>query len=76
MGPVVDGLRQQYDGRIDFDVHADVNSDAEGSSLAREHGVQAVPTMMLSDATGREIERWVGSVPADTLAGAFDAALR
>ena len=73
MEPVVDGLQQEYAGRIDFQVFKDVNTDEAGSALAADHGVRAVPTMMLVSPEGTEIERWVGARSADELRSAFDA---
>lgn len=74
MKPVVDGLQQEYAGRITFAVYEDVDADAEGSALADAHGVSAVPTMMLVSPDGAEVERWVGARPADELRQAFDEA--
>lgn len=75
MKPVVDGLQQEYAGRVAFEVYEDVDADDEGSGLAAAHGVRAVPTMMLVSPDGTEVERWVGARPADELRRAFDAAV-
>ena len=72
---MVDGLQQEYAGRIAFEVFKDVNTDAKGSGLADDHGVRAVPTMMLVSPEGTEIERWVGTRSADDLRRAFDDAV-
>lgn len=71
MEPVVDGLRAEYDGRVDFVVFKNVNDDPDGATLARTHGVTAVPTMMLVDPDGSERQRWVGARPVDELRAAF-----
>jgi hypothetical protein len=73
MEPVVDGLQQEFVGRMEFRIHKNVNDDAVGSKLASKHGVSAVPTMMLVSPSGTEIERWVGATSADELRRAFDA---
>lgn len=75
MKPVVDGLRQRYDGRIEFTVHETLESDPQGNALASERGVRAVPTMMLVSPDGQELQRWVGSRSDDELSRAFDEAL-
>lgn len=76
MKPVVDRLQQEYRGRIDFNVRADLNADSEGDVQAREHGASAVPTMMLVAPDGLEVERWVGGVSSEELRSAFEESLR
>lgn len=75
MKPVVDGLEQEYSDRIAFMVYGDVNSDVTGGQFAQSKGVSAVPTMVLVSASGTELERWVGAVPAEQITSAFDEAV-
>lgn len=75
MKPVVDGLQQQYAGKVDFVVYADLDSDAAAGAFASRQGVSAVPTTMLVAPDGTELRRWVGSQPAEALSAAMDQAL-
>ncbi len=75
MKPVVDRLRRRYEGRIDFMVYADMNTDPDASDYARQQGVEYVPTSVLVSPTGEELERWVGAQPEGTVSAAFDSAL-
>jgi hypothetical protein len=76
MKPVVDGLRDDYQDRIEFHVYENVNADPEVGAFSSTQGVQYVPTMVLVDADGAELERWVGSLADGTLRSAFDEAAR
>lgn len=75
MAPVVDGLEQRYGDGVEFQVYGELDSDPQGSDLARSHGVQGVPTMMLVDSAGVELRRWIGPAGHDELAEALDGAL-
>lgn len=75
MKPVVDRLRANYEGRVDFQVFAQIDAAPDGRDLADAHGVTAVPTMMLVSPQGVEMARWVGGVPEPTLFAALDRAV-
>ena len=74
MKPVVDRLAQQYEGDVGFMVYDNLSADQRAAAFATEHGVRAVPTMVLVSAGGQELERWVGAVPAERLSASLDAA--
>lgn len=74
MAPVVDRLATEYDGVVDFFVYGDVNASPEGDSLASEHGVQYVPTMMIVGADGTELDRIIGELSEAEFRAKLDAA--
>ncbi|PKQ30127.1 MAG: hypothetical protein CVT60_01675 [Actinobacteria bacterium HGW-Actinobacteria-10] len=75
MKPVVDRLRAEYGSKLDFYVYDEVNSDPIGSQSANEHGVTAIPTMMVVAPDGTELDRLVGGRSEQDLKSRFDAAL-
>ncbi len=71
MEPVVDRLYSEYGERVHFAVlNAD---DASFSEQTKEFGVQFVPTFVLVDSSGTEVNRYVGAVEEDVLSGELDA---
>jgi hypothetical protein len=74
MKPVVDRLRGEYAGKVDFIVYDDVNASADVSKFAQTQGVQYVPTMVVVGSQGAESKRIVGSVAEAELRQALDAA--
>lgn len=59
LGPTIEELAQQYDGRV---LVGKVNVDEE-TDLAREFGVMSIPTVVFLK-NGREFDRKVGLMPA------------
>lgn len=53
--PIVDGLEKEFQGRV-----AVQRIDANADPRAREFGINAVPTFIFLDSTGKEIERQEG----------------
>ena len=74
MKPVVDGLQTSYSDKLDFVVYTNLNSEQSVSQFADSQGVVYVPTMMLVNAEGTELTRWVGAVADGELKMAFDEA--
>ena len=70
LGPVIEGLADEYEGRA---VIGKVNVDEEGE-LAMRYGVMNIPTVILFK-NGREIDRKVGVMPADSYTAVLDANL-
>ena len=65
--PVIEGLEQEYAGKIEIkSIDVDVEKD-----LASKFKIQAVPTLVFLDKSGKELARIVGAVPKDTLVGRF-----
>lgn len=50
---------------VDLEVH-DID-EPEGMELADEFGIAGIPTMVLVDDDGEELERWVGVTQLDEL---------
>jgi thioredoxin 1 len=68
--PVVEGLADQFAGRVQFaKLDIDANPD-----LAMAHRVFSIPTLVLF-ADGREVRRFLGYVPKDKLARSLEVAL-
>lgn len=65
---MVERARADWKGLVDFAIYGQVNSDADGGRLASDHAVRGIPTMVLVDTDGVELERRVG--------GTDDAGLR
>ena len=72
MKPVVDRLKQEYEGKVTVTVY-DVDKDREGSDLMRSLGAQYVPTFVFMNADGSESGRLVGEVSEDEMRTELDA---
>ena len=70
LGPVIEGLADEYEGRA---VIGKVNVDEEGE-LAMRYGVMNIPTVILFK-NGREIDRKVGVMPEASYTAVLDANL-
>lgn len=66
MKPLVERLKQEYDGRIEFRL-LNVERDAEGVELARALGVQYVPTFVFVDKAGVVSTELVGEVAEERM---------
>ena len=60
LGPVIESLAEQYEGRA---VIGKINTDQEGE-LAIHYGVSSIPTVIVFK-DGKEIDRKVGVMPPD-----------
>lgn len=67
IGPIVDELAEEYDGRVTV---AKVNID-EHQGAANKFGVQSIPTLMIFK-DGQLAERITGAVPKDKLVEALN----
>ena len=63
IGPIVEELSKEYDGKVQF---AKVNVD-ESPDLAGRYGVQGIPTLIIFK-DGKEVGRSVGAAPKSRLA--------
>jgi len=70
VGPIIEELAGDYDGRV---VVAKVNTDENGATPGK-YGIMSIPTMILFKG-GQEIERLVGARPKKALAERLDALL-
>ncbi len=67
VGPILDKLAGEYDGRIRI---AKVNTEEE-VSWATRYGIQGIPTVILFK-DGQEVSRMVGSRPESAYKTEFD----
>ncbi len=65
--PVIAELEHEYAGRIEIRT---IDTDRE-KELAQKFGVQAIPTLVYLDASGKELDRSVGLVDKATIVGKF-----
>lgn len=72
LGPVIEELAADYDGR--GVAIAKVNVD-QCQELAVRFGVMSIPTVLLFQ-NGQEVQRLVGLLPKERYTGLIDAALR
>jgi hypothetical protein len=74
LAPVVHGLERDWEGRIHF-VYLDID-DPQTEPFKRALGYQYQPHLLLLDADGNVVNRWVGYVTADQLAEGFTSAVQ
>ncbi len=67
--PTIQALEKEYEGEIEI---RSINVD-EDKGLSEKFDVQAIPTLVFLDASGKELSRIVGLVPRDTIVGRFKA---
>ncbi len=67
--PTIEALAKEYEGKIEI---TSINVD-EDKGLSEKFDVQAIPTLVFLDASGKELSRIVGLVPRDTIVGRFKA---
>ncbi len=71
MKPVVDGLKQGYEGTVEFKLY-DVEKSPEGEKLMQQYGAQFVPTFVFVKADGTTSETIVGAVAEAQMKAALD----
>lgn len=72
MKPVVDGLKQEYEGTVEFRL-INTDTDPNAQALAAKYGISAVPTFVFLNADGSEAGRLLGEQPEDTMRQRLDA---
>jgi thioredoxin 1 len=70
LGPVVDELATDYDGRIKV---GKINTE-EQSELAGQYGVISIPTLIVFKA-GKPVDQIIGAVPKNAINKKLDAVL-
>jgi thioredoxin 1 len=68
IGPVVEELANEYDGKA---VVGKVNVD-ENPSISAQFGIRSIPTLLVIK-DGEIVEKQIGAVPKATLSGKLDA---
>jgi thioredoxin 1 len=71
VGPIIEELASDYDGRV---VVAKVNTD-ENAATPGKYGIMGIPTMIIFNG-GNEVERLVGARPKKSIAERLDALLK
>jgi thioredoxin 1 len=71
VGPIIEELAGDYDGRV---VVAKVNTD-ENAATPGKYGIMGIPTMIIFNG-GNEVERLVGARPKKSIAERLDALLK
>lgn len=72
MKPVVDRLKQEYEGKVEFRL-INVDTDPDGSALMSQYGAQYVPTFVFLNADGTTADQVVGEVGESALRERLDA---
>lgn len=65
MTPIVDGLEEQYHGRVAFQ-RIDANR-GDGPAIIRQHNILGHPTILIVDHRGKEVNRLLGPQPAEDI---------
>ncbi|MDD2961378.1 MAG: thioredoxin [Muribaculaceae bacterium] len=63
MAPIIDKIEQKYAGKITVE-KVDVDNNSE---LAKQYGIESIPTIIYIDASGKETNRTIGFLPEDEL---------
>ena len=71
MAPVVDGLKAEYEGDVEFRL-VNVETDPDGPGLASKYGAQYVPTFVFLNADGTVAKTLVGEQSEAQLRSALD----
>jgi len=71
VGPIVEELAKDYDGRV---VVAKMNTD-ENADTPAKLGIMGIPTLILFK-DGKEVERMVGARPKKAIADTIEAVLK
>ncbi|HSK48219.1 MAG TPA: thioredoxin family protein [Coriobacteriia bacterium] len=72
MKPVVDGLKKEYEGKVEFRLY-NVETDPKGVELANAMGVNLVPTFVFVNSDGVQAGTQVGGASAEDLRAKLDS---
>ena len=67
VGPVVEEIAQQYDGKVKV---VKLNTD-DNPNVASQYGIRSIPTLMIFKG-GQRVDMVVGAVPKTTLANTLE----
>lgn len=65
MAPVLENMASKYEGKLDV-VKVNIEESQENNDLARDHGVQGIPNMVIYKG-GKVVKNLVGMRPAPVL---------
>lgn len=71
MKPVVDRLRTEYQGTVEFRIF-NLDQDPSAGEEADRFGVRYVPTFVFLDSSGEQVDLRVGSLAESDLRGILD----
>jgi len=72
MKPVVNRLKTEYEGKVDFQLY-NVETSSVGGSLAQKYGVTAVPTFIFLSSDGSVSSQAAGALSESELKKTLDA---
>ena len=72
MAPVVDRLKAEYEGAVEFRI-INVDEDPDGNALMAQFGAQYVPTFVFVNSEGGTAGTLVGAVEEDALRQKLDS---
>ena len=73
MKPVVDGLQQEYKGKVDvIRINTDTASGNE-QQLANQFGVNVIPTFVFVNADGTVAKKLIGETKVDAMRAQLNA---
>lgn len=72
MKPVVDRLKTQYEGKVEFRLY-NVDESSEGQRLMQQYGAQYVPTFVFLNSDGTEAKRLVGETAENDMRAVLDS---
>jgi len=70
--PIIDGLKDEYQGRVNVVVYDSWNTQV-GAQKASEYDVTSIPTLIYLDKDGNELYRMVGYQEYSTIKSRFNA---
>jgi hypothetical protein len=73
MRPIVDGLEQGYDDRVDFRRYNIASED--GEAWASQYSLRGHPAFLLLDSRGQESWRYLGVIPREAIETELKAVL-
>lgn len=71
MKPVVDGLKQKYEGKVEFRI-LNVETDQEANALANSLGITGVPTFIFVNSDGVQAGQIIGATTEQALIDALE----
>lgn len=72
MKPVVDRLKTEYAGKVEFRLH-NVEQSSEGQRLMQQYNAQYVPTFVFLNSDGTEAKRVVGEASENDMRAILDS---
>ena len=71
MVPIVNGLKAEYEGTVEFKIY-DVDKSEEGSALMQQLGLRYVPTFVFVNGDGTIADQVIGESTEDAMRQRLD----